>query len=158
MKESSSNSADKKLLDDIHSYGWHVVKVLEDDKRPGFAYSVGLFKTFNHPELIIVGLNLDSAHILINNMGDDIKRGKHFRSGLMYPEIRDDFNCLMIDVKKENYKTYVGFGLWFYEGDKFPLMQCIYPTVKGIYPWEKDWPADLKDLQPILGDIGHASK
>jgi len=58
----------------------------------------------------------------------------------------------MIDVTKDNYKEYVGYGRWYYQGDNFPLLQCIYPTVKGIYPWEKEWPADIKTLQPILGD------
>jgi len=149
---------DKKLIDDIDKYGWHVLKIFEADKGPGFVYSVGLFKTYNHPEIIIVGLKLDLAHILINNIGEDIKNGLRFQSGQMYNDILDNFKCLMIDVKKEHYKEYVGNGLWYYEGDNFPLMQCIYPTVKGIYPWEKDWPEDIKYLQPILGDIGQIKK
>lgn len=69
------DKGDKKLLDDIDEFGWHVLKVLEDDNGPGFCYSVGLFKTFGHPEIIIVGLKLDLAHTLINNIGHDIKNG-----------------------------------------------------------------------------------
>lgn len=146
------DEGETKLIADIGQFGWHVLKVLEDDKGPGFAYSVGLFKTFKHPEIIIVGLKLDLAHILINNIGEDIKNGKHFQSGQSYTDILDDFKCLMLDVTKDNYKEYVGYGRWYYQGDNFPLLQCIYPTVKGIYPWETEWPSDIKDLQPILGD------
>jgi len=69
------DEGEKKLVADIEELGWHVLKVLEDDNGPGFVYSVGLFKTFNHPEIIIVGLKLDLAHILINNIGVDIKNG-----------------------------------------------------------------------------------
>lgn len=58
----------------------------------------------------------------------------------------------MIEVSKKHYKEYVGYGLWYYKDDNFPLLQCIYPTVKGVYPWDKNWPADIVDLQPILGD------
>jgi hypothetical protein len=152
MKESTLDNGDKKLIDDIGKFGWHVLKVLEDDNGPGFAYSVGLFKTFKHPEIIIIGLKPDLAHILINNIGEDIKKGTQYQSGQLYTDILGDFKCLMLDVPKESYKKYVGYGLWYYEGDKFPLLQCIYPTVKGIYPWEKEWPEDIIDLQPILGD------
>jgi len=148
------NNRDKKLIDDIDKVGWHVLKVLEDDRGPGFAYSVGLFKNFEHPEIIIIGLKPDLAHILINNIGEDIKNGKRYDSGQLYADILDDFNCLMLEVSKEYYKEYVGYGLWYYKDNNFPLLQCIYPTIKGIYPWEKDWPADIKELQPILGDTG----
>jgi hypothetical protein len=96
----------KKLIDDIREFRWHVLKVLGDDSGPGFAYSVGLFKTFNHPEIIIIGLKLDLAHILINNIGEDIKKGKQYHSGQLYTDILDDFKCLMLDVSKENYKEY----------------------------------------------------
>jgi len=158
MKEKTLDNGDKKLIDDIEKVGWHVLKVLEDDNGPGFAYSVGLFKTFQHPEIIIIGLKLDLAHILINNIGEDIKNGKQYQSGQLYTDILDDFKCLMLDVPKKNYKKYVGYGRWYYEGNNFPLLQCIYPTVKGIYPWEKDWPEDIIDLQPILGDSGQIKK
>lgn len=146
------DKGDKKLLDDIDEFGWHVLKVLEDDNGPGFCYSVGLFKTFGHPEIIIVGLKLDLAHTLINNIGHDIKNGIKYQSGQFYTDILDNFKCLMIEVSKKHYKEYVGYGLWYYKDDNFPLLQCIYPTVKGVYPWDKNWPADIVDLQPILGD------
>ena len=45
---------DDKVLSDIEEYGWHVVKVMEDNSGPGFCYSIGLFKTFGHPEIMIV--------------------------------------------------------------------------------------------------------
>jgi hypothetical protein len=73
------DKGDEKLLNDIEKYGWHVVKVMEDDRGPRFAYSVGLYKTYNHPKIIIIGLKLDLAHVLINNIGEDIKNGKIYR-------------------------------------------------------------------------------
>ena len=92
------------------------------------------------------------AHVLINNIGEDIKNGKIYSSKEFYDNILDDFKCFMTTVTKENYKNYVGYGLWYYKSDNFPLLQCIYPTVKGIYPWESEWPESIKNLQPILGE------
>lgn len=151
MKELTDG--DKKLLADIDEVGWHVVGVLTDDEGPGFAYSIGLFKSFGHPEIVIIGLKIDTAHVLINNIGHDIKNGKVFVPGRFYDGILDNFKCLLVDVPKERYEEFFGYGLWYYKSDNFPVLQCIYPTVKGIYPWELAWPDSIRDLQPILGDV-----
>jgi hypothetical protein len=47
---------ERKALADVQNHGWHVLKVMEDDRGPAFAYTVGLYHSFRHPELIIVGL------------------------------------------------------------------------------------------------------
>ena len=74
----------ERIRSDIEIFGWHVVKVLEDENGPGFGYSIGLFQTFSHPEILIVGLRLDLIHLLINNIGADIKKGKIFIEGQFY--------------------------------------------------------------------------
>lgn len=144
---------DKKFLADVDNFGWIVLKVMEDDQGPGFCYSVGLYKSFKHPEIVIIGLKPDLAHLLINNMGEDIKNGKIYLSSQYYPHILDNFDCLMLTVSIENYDEYFGYGRWYYQGTEFPVLQCIYPSVKGFYPWETGWPADIRDLQPVLGDL-----
>lgn len=40
--------------------------MLPEDDQPGWAYTVGLSQTFEHPELILFGLPLDVAHVLLN--------------------------------------------------------------------------------------------
>ena len=144
---------DKKLQDDIEEFGLQVMYVTEDDQGPGFSYSIGLFENYHHPEIIIVGLKQQLAHILINNMANDIKDGKVYVPLSYEANILDNFNCYIIEVEKSNYDNYVGQAQRYYEGDGFPLLQCIYPTVKGIYPWEDKWPESIKNSQPILGPI-----
>ena len=86
-------------------------------------------------------------------MGDDIRNGKRYEPSKFYQEIIDNHKCFMTSVLKENYNSYVGYGLWYYQNNNFPLLQCIYPTLSGIYPWEPDWPEVLRDIQPVLGII-----
>jgi hypothetical protein len=69
---------DAKLLADVEEYGWHVVKILEKDDTPGWAFSVGLNENFNHPEIVVFGLNGDLMHSMINAIGDDVREGKTF--------------------------------------------------------------------------------
>jgi hypothetical protein len=59
------NSIKEKLLNDIEKYGLQVMHVFGDELGPGFSYSIGLFESYNHPEVIIIGLRQDLMHQLI---------------------------------------------------------------------------------------------
>jgi len=143
----------EKQLSDIEEHGLHVIHVLEDENGPGFTYSIGLFHNYQHPEIIMIGLKKDLAHILINNIAYDVKQGQTYKSGTYYSAILDNYECLMLEVDRKNYDEYVGQAIRFYKNNDFPLLQCVYPTIKGAYPWEDTWPEDIKYLQPILSNI-----
>ena len=51
---STLSENEKKVIFNIDTYGLHVVKVMEDATGLGFSYSIGLYKTYNHPEIIII--------------------------------------------------------------------------------------------------------
>lgn len=55
MRE-AKDEHERKALADVQQHGWHVLKVMEDNEGPAFAYTVGLYHSFGHPELIVVGL------------------------------------------------------------------------------------------------------
>lgn len=150
MDELTEN--DKQVISDIGQYGWHVVKVMGDDQGPGFCFSIGLYEKYRHPEVLIIGLKLDLAHSLINEIGENVKNGKRYDTYTAHDDIIEGHNCFMVEVSHEYYKEYLGYALWYYK-NHFPVFQCVYPTVKGIFPWQEEWPSEIKDLQPILGNI-----
>jgi hypothetical protein len=53
-------------------------------KEPPFTYSIGLFANYDHPELIMFGLNKASA--IINEIRDHVAAGRKFADG----DIADD--------------------------------------------------------------------
>lgn len=143
---------DKEIQNNIDLYGLNVRHVIEDKKGPAFSYSIGLFKSYGHPEIIIIGLKSQLSQILLNNIAFDIKGGKVFTPLKYEADVLDNFDCYFVEVEKSNYDDYVGGAQRYYGSDNFPLLQCIYPTTKGIYPWQSEWP-DSKNLQPLLGLI-----
>lgn len=143
----------KKLDHDIATYGLQVLHVFGDETGPGFSYSIGLYKTYEHPEIIMIGLSQDLMHSLINSMASEIKKGKVYTAFQFDDDILENFDCYITEVSKDNYYPYVVQASNYYGNDDFPLVQCIYPTTKGIYPWDERWPNEIKDLQPILGPI-----
>jgi len=153
MDGTESYSEGNSLIKNIEKYGLEVTHVLADETGPRFSYSIGLFESYNHPEIIIIGLKQELSHILINDMAQEIKNGKVYAPLNFYSDILDDFECYIVKVDLSKYDEYVGQAQRYYGDDDFPLIQCIYPTVKGVFPWEKEWPENIKDLQPILGEI-----
>ena len=59
---------DAKLLADVQEYGWHVVSIFESDDTPGWAFSIGLFQNFHHPEIVVFGLNEELMPYVINEI------------------------------------------------------------------------------------------
>jgi hypothetical protein len=147
------DSADQKVLDDIATYGWHVVKVYEDEVGPGFAFSIGLFRTFGHPEVIMFGLPPDVMHQVINVIGTNIRAGKRYTAGPAYDDLIERYSCTFRQVPKRHYPEYLGYAQWFYRGDEFPLLQCIWPDREGRFPWQAPEDAWLRKGQPVLGDL-----
>ncbi len=139
-----------KVHEDIKKYGYHITHVenFHNESEKPFSYSIGFFKTFQKPEILIIGLKMELREILIHNIFDDYKNGKELKSGKFNSGILDNFKCLVIDVEKEKYDGFVNWAMWYYNSDFFPVQQIIYPTINGVFPWEKDFPNQL--LYPVL--------
>ena len=73
----NSDPSDQKFLSQIESYGWNVTNVFrrEGQTGPDWSYSTGLFHAFQHPEIVIFGLELDNMQKIVNNIGLKIKDG-----------------------------------------------------------------------------------
>jgi hypothetical protein len=144
------DEAEKKAISNIKKYGLHIMHIMEDENNPQFSYSIGLYENYLHPEIIIIGLRHELAKVLLNNMAHDIKNGKIFTIGEYHEDVLDNFLCYFGEVSKSQYQDNVGWARWFYEGDNFPLIQCVYPTVKGKFPWDKDFPEEARFYCKLL--------
>jgi hypothetical protein len=143
---------ERKLLADVAEYGWHVVAVGGDDEGPPFGYTIGLYHSFGHPEVIIFGLDLRMMFEIITNLGDLIKSGSTFEHLAESSEILEGYLVTFRDVERRHYPDYLGFARWFYQGDRFPAIQCVWPDKQHHYPWHPDFSESLAPAQPVLSD------
>jgi len=44
----------------------------------------------------------------------------------------------------------MGYANWFYGGDEYPAFQCIYPDLKGAFPWEEGFDVSWRGRQALL--------
>jgi len=142
--------SDQQVLDDVAEHGWHVMNVLELPEAPGWAYSIGLYQTFGHPEVVVFGLNSDLMHRMINYVGEDIRSGKRFEDGKQYPELIEAYSCIFKTVNVRWYQPFLGYANWFYKGTEYPALQCIWPDKKSLYPWDANFNPSWLYAQPLL--------
>lgn len=144
------DKVEQKLRQDVEEYGWHVLNVFPEADSPGWSYSTGLFHTFKHPEIVIVGLPSDTAHSVINSVGDAIRAGQRFEEGTVSSEFLDGYDCIFKQVPVEVYADHFGRAIDFYDGKVFPVLQLVYPDRKKRWPWEEGVAAGFRSAQPVL--------
>src|SRR5947209_6853734 len=101
---------DRKLLADIEQFGWHVICIEQDDEGPGFAYSIGLYGTFGHPEILVIGLDPQVMFGMVNGVGEGIWAGKRFEHLDESGDVLDGFNVAFRRVEPRHYKEYLGYA------------------------------------------------
>jgi hypothetical protein len=142
-------SGDERVLKDIETCGWHVVLAPEDGEGPGFAYTVGLFETFQHPEVIIFGLPLKIMHRTLNCVGELVRGGLTLTPGGASSEVIENYEVRFETVAKRHFRLF-GYAMWFYEVDDFPTLQSLWPGASGDFPGDSDAPEWLTRAQPLL--------
>jgi hypothetical protein len=140
----------KQVVSDVKQYGWHVILVMEEDNAPPFAYSVGLYHSFNHPEIIMFGLSLETMHTILNILGEQIQTGTTFIAGREYDNILENYRCAFRIVSGEWYPEYLGVACWFYKNVDFPVIQCFWPSKLHRFPWDVEAEEQWRTRQPIL--------
>ena len=143
---------DRKLLSDVMSYGWHVPYILEDESGPGYAFSVGLYLKFGHPEILVMGLPQPVAHKFINLVAGHVASGRVFRPRESTEDLAQGFACSFIPILVDHYQEYLGYDLWFYRSLKqpFPALQLVWPDKQGRLPWESGYDETFYRAQRLL--------
>lgn len=158
MLSLSPEEKERLVRDDVRRQGWSLIYVIDEDElEPPFGYSVGFFETFRHPEVIVVGAAEPLTNPIINNMGLRIgEEGVRYEGGRYYDDILERVDCYMHPVPRDCYPDYVGWDLWYYDSNDFPLLQCVLPCDRGRFPWDPAAPELLWRYQPIIGGLqGH---
>ena len=127
----------EKLLKDVEKHGWLVLQIV-DDNLPSYSYTVGLFKKFGHPELVISGLRGDTAQTILNDIGHDIEKGIVREAEHTYDDVLEGYPCLFKSVPPSNYDDYFGRANLYYQNSNYPVLQCVLPDSKKRFPDDKE--------------------
>jgi hypothetical protein len=143
---------DQRVADDIREYGCHVISVFDpEEKQPTFSYSVGIQEMTGSPEAIIIGLSPSLGHSAINEYSAQIRAGKKFERGVLYPGFLEGFSIYIEPVKPSRLVEYTLGCNRFYKGRPYSTVQLVYPTTSGVWPWQASASEWFISNQPMLG-------
>lgn len=134
----------------IEKYGLTVIILEATDYLPAFAYSIGLWKTFKHPEIICFGLTIKTLHTLINNVAELVKQGQVIITNKNYDEFFDNSHTQFLNVHPGYLSNYFGTAINYYGSDKFPALQFVWTDRNNKFPWDQDFEEEFKYRQPLL--------
>jgi len=141
---------DQRTRDDIAKYGCTVIHVMAEADLPPFAYTIGIQQQTGRPEVVVIGLKRPMAHYVVNEYNRRVREGEHFEPGSFYNGFLEGFQVYAQAVPVAAYDDYFGKNIDFYGGRTFSVVQLVYPTTKGVWPWDEDAPESFQKWQPIL--------
>jgi hypothetical protein len=140
----------EKTKSDIEQFGLSVIIIEATDYLPSFAYSIGLWQKYHHPELIIFGLQIQTLHSIINDVAEFVKNGEVIQTGKTYDNIFENSKTEFINVDKRNLSDYFGTAIDFYNSKDFPALQLVWTDRNDKFPWQTDFEEDFLYKQPLL--------
>lgn len=145
------DDSDRKLLSDVSEFGWHVVGIHEEENSPRFAFSVGLYYQYLHPEMMIMGLPHEVAHKLLANVQGIIQQGGSIQAWNAVNEVAN-FPLMAVPIHLNHYKEHLGYAMWFYRSllEPFPAIQLVWPDKAGVFPWQEGYDHRCFQLQRVL--------
>lgn len=139
---------DLRLLADVADRGWHVV-AFGGDGTPS-AFTVGLFRSFDHPELALLGLPADEAAAAVDRLAARVRDGERFG-----PEDVDDLALggrlvAFRSIPPRRFAAWLGHAVWYHDGARFPALQAVWSDRAGRFPWDPWFAREARDAQPVL--------
>ena len=134
-------------LNTIAKFGFQIMLVKADAASPSFGYTTGIFDTCGGPELITVGLPLETAHAALNHAGDLIRQGVDLTQG-RFREIIGNVEVKFREVDPKWLPHVMLRANWYYRGQPVPVLQLIYPDLRNRFEGEEGF--DSRFIQPVL--------
>jgi len=153
-----SPEADRLIIRDVNTVGWHIALVPPAGGHHGWAFSVGFVQTFDHPEVVIFGLPDDVLRALLDTIGQHLRAGRAFRDGHEDASLAPPFRFVFRAVDSAWQPAVLPVASWFYRDRSFTSVQLFWPDRSHRLPWEADFDPDLSGHQPLLfhGDASAA--
>src|SRR5262245_12216677 len=105
-----TDQSEQKVVSDVEEHGWHVILVSPGEEGPGFAFTIGLFHNYRHPEVILFGLPQQVAHPVLNLIGAAVKSGTRFQAGDRSRDFFEQHECAFVSFPTSAYYDYLGYA------------------------------------------------
>lgn len=121
--------------------------------EPPFAYTVGLTRYRDHPEVVMFGSCMDCSGRALNLVGAAVRDGRDVTDPEVLDELFGPGVARMLQVADSSTHLQVANGMYRASGaPPIPAFQLVTAD-EGRFPWESDYPRE-RSRQPLLGRTG----
>ena len=121
----------KNIISNVKTKDFHIAAILAEDDCPHFLYTIGLYYHYQHPELMIVGVDANLTCDIFRKVHALIKSGGSIQPWTDLPSDMTHTPMRSVPIDASNYTKFLGFGMWFYRSlgttrpDAFPALQFV---------------------------------
>ena len=144
------DAADLRLMADVAQAGYHCVVSAKGEDPWAHAFSVGFFRSWDHPELALFGLEPDELRAAIEGLGERIRAGERFEHGDYADGVAGGRELAFRRIVPRHYAAHLGHAVWYHGGSRFPALQAVWSDDEGHFPWDRWFRRELRDAQPVL--------
>lgn len=116
-----------------------------------FVYTAGLFKTFGHPEIFVMGYEAQDAFNLIGMFYYRIKDGERFSDAMVVDDMVENDLFAIRRMTQSSTDQNSGIGQRLVGG--FPAVQLFFSDANCLFPWEEGCDPRCKRLQTRLLEV-----
>lgn len=141
----------------VDRHSWAAILVY--DVSPSFVYSVGLMFSFEHPELIIFGLD-DEGRKVLRAIVEDIRSGRSFADPSAYEGVLAEGLIATRPVHPSQHERYLGYAMGYCREQgrigELEAVQVFWPDQAGRFPFDPGCDDAVYRAQPRLDQPAQA--
>lgn len=147
FRAAALSEQDERTISHVERFGCSVVSVKRTKYGLGWSYTVGIFDTSGKPEIITVGLLPETAHSALSGAAKLLRAGVDLTKG-RHRDLIGEVECEFRPVDPKWVKHLMGWALWYYDGDEFPVIQAVYPDLENRFPEDEEFDSSFD--QPLM--------
>jgi hypothetical protein len=143
----------------ITEHGFFIQAVMGTGRKPGWAYTIG-FLELGHPEVIVFGLDAQSASGALHLLHREIVAGRRRPLGVEHAQrLGDgpDATCLLpvpASAWHDDACHFATAAAYYealgWEPQRLEAVQLVWATPDGHFPWNRGCAPRFRRLQPVL--------
>jgi hypothetical protein len=140
---------DLRLLADVADRGWHTALSAPGASTP-HAFSIGLFRSFDHPEVAVLGLLAGDGAAVVDRIAARVRDGERFGPEDVVDGLIEGRTVAFRGIPPRRFPSWLGHAVWYHDGARFPALQAIWSDATGRFPWDPWFPRGAREAQPVL--------
>ena len=146
---------EEKLAGMLDTHGWGIEPVApssQEHLRAAYSYTFGLEALVGHPELVIFGLAPVAARGLLDLIVNHLRLGGTIPIGEVFTGLLDnEQKSVLLDIEVAEFADYFPTLNLIYGDQPWRICQFVWPDRTAAFPWDQNWPEQLRYAQPIIG-------